>query len=134
MNDKSKESIRIFVDWIKVKIRAHLSERHIEFNEGEIWWAALGHNIGVEANGKNAQFERPILVVRKFSRDSLWGIPISTQLKSGPYYFRFKHKDVSNCLNLSQIRLCSAKRLLRRVGHFPVSDFQEVRNKVKNMV
>lgn len=32
-----------------------------KFSEGQIWWAALGKNVGVEINGKNKDFSRPVV-------------------------------------------------------------------------
>ena len=67
--DTNASVVKTFVAWIKVKIKAHLSERVQSFAEGEIWWVSLGQNVGYEANGKNEKFERPVLVVRKFNKD-----------------------------------------------------------------
>ncbi|MEK9183120.1 MAG: hypothetical protein AAB849_01275 [Patescibacteria group bacterium] len=55
-----KEVALKFIEWTKIKIRIHISERVIYFREGEIWWASLGINIGHEQDGKNQNFERPI--------------------------------------------------------------------------
>src|SRR5579864_8524776 len=32
------------------------------FHERELWWCALGANMGVEADGKHDLFERPVLI------------------------------------------------------------------------
>ena len=37
------------------------------FSEREIWWCSVGINVGVEVNGKNSKFERPVLVLKKFN-------------------------------------------------------------------
>lgn len=61
-----------FDDWMMVKKRIHYAGVKRTFCEGEVWWCALGENIGVEINGKSATFARPILVLRKLSQFSLW--------------------------------------------------------------
>ena len=61
----TKELIQIFANWTKLKIRIHASEsnRNVYFKEGQIWWASIGQNIGVEANGKNKNYERPVIMM-----------------------------------------------------------------------
>ena len=56
-----------FDRWNKVKQR--LERKNIDnsfhFYEREVWWCSLGVNVGVEVDGKNHQFERPVLVSYK---------------------------------------------------------------------
>ena len=61
----TEEIIRIFGSWTKLKIRLHVSEDEpVYFREKEIWWASLGANIGYEQDGKNDNFERPVLILK----------------------------------------------------------------------
>ena len=55
--------IQSFADWARLKLRIHLYKNldSVYFRERQIWWASVGQNIGVESNGKNANFERPVL-------------------------------------------------------------------------
>lgn len=57
-----------FDEWIEVKKSRHDSARLPVIKDGEIWWCAMGENIGVEINGKNESFARPVLVFKKLSR------------------------------------------------------------------
>jgi hypothetical protein len=63
-------------------------------HEREVWWCALGVNVGVEADGKHDNFERPVLIVRKFSRDSVLIIPLTTRTQIRPYHVMFEHSAV----------------------------------------
>lgn len=56
-----------FVDWTKLKIATHFSNKNVYFREGEIWWVSIGQNIGNEQNGKNTNFERSVLIFKKFN-------------------------------------------------------------------
>ena len=94
------------------------------FHEREIWWASIGLNIGDEEDGKNDQFERPVLVINlhtsevcnRFNSEIAWIIPMSTKLKDNPYYFLTYDKDNNGfSLMLSQMRVISTKRLTRFV-------------------
>jgi mRNA interferase MazF len=48
-----------------------VNERRIDenlfFYDREVWWCSVGINVGIEADGKNSNFERPILVLKKFN-------------------------------------------------------------------
>ncbi len=50
------------------KVIQQLNNQGILFSEREVWWCALGENIGDEENGKNELFERPVLIIRKCRR------------------------------------------------------------------
>ena len=130
----TKELINIFTDWTKLKISLHISEKEIYFNSGQIWWVSLGQNIGSEQNGKNINFERPILILKKFNAGTFLSVPISTKIKKGQYYYIFTNEHGTFCVNLSQIRLISSKRLLRLTGKMNKTDFDTIRTKIKEFL
>jgi len=132
----TKELIQIFANWTKIKIRLHASEtdENIYFGEKDIWWASLGQNIGSEENGKNKNFERPVLILKKFNATTFWSIAISSKLKIGNNYYPFQFNSEKFVLNLSQLRLLSTKRLLRFVGKIDETDFTKVREAIRNLL
>lgn len=77
-----------FDKWNEIKKKLDVSERSVEFNEREIWWCSIGINVGSEQHSQTEDFSRPVLVIRKFTRDIFWGIPLTTRIK--PLRFR-KH-------------------------------------------
>ena len=79
-----------FFRWHTLKSKIDASPRAILFHPQEIWWCSVGANVGVEANGKNALFERPVLVFRKFGEHMFWGLPLTSKIKKDrPFYFTF---------------------------------------------
>lgn len=100
------------------------------FREREIWWCSLGANVGFEQDGKHNYFERPILVSRKFNKGMFWGLPLTSKPKQGFYYFSFSWKGGMATVLLSQLRVLSSKRLIRRVGKINSKTFFDIRNKV----
>lgn len=68
-----KEDVKDFEGWSSVKTRIHSEEKIPTFREREIWWCSTGVNVGVEQDGKNILYERPILIVHKFNRRLFWG-------------------------------------------------------------
>lgn len=80
-----------FIAWTKLKVRIYLKphEKTVYFDEREIWWDHLGANIGYEQDGKNDNFERPVLVIRKFGKHSMWVLPQTSKPKEGIYYHKY---------------------------------------------
>lgn len=131
-----QEDLQKFVIWTKLKIRIHISERKVFFKEREIWWCTLGKNIGFEQDGKHEMFERPVLILKKFNHDMLWVLPLTSQDKMDKpqFYFATKYNDEISFIILSQLRLVSGKRLLRKVRTLPFQEFCEVREKIKRFL
>jgi mRNA interferase MazF len=73
-------------------------------HEREVWWCALGVNVGVEADGKHDNFERPVLVLRKFSRDAVLVVPLTSRVKRNRYYAPFMHGGNMFAAVISQMR------------------------------
>jgi mRNA interferase MazF len=130
----AKEEIVKFVEWTKLKIKIHLSEPSVYCHRGEIWWASLGANIGYEQDGKHENFERPVLILKTFNQHVLWALPLTSKPKANPYYYNFKFENREYAVILSQLRLISSKRLLRKIRILPAQDFIKVRELVKNLI
>lgn len=96
------------------------------FNERDIWWCAVGVNVGAEVDGKNNDFERPVLIVKKFNRDMFWGIPLTRKGKEHPAFVLLHHERGESYANTSQLRAWSSKRLLRRIGMVSPEEFRAV--------
>ena len=106
----------------------------VNFSEREIWWCALGKNIGNEEDGKNELFERPVLVLRKFSKYTAVVLPLTTKGKDGsPFYYGLLSSSESFVI-LSQVRLISSKRLLRKMYRLGRRDFENVKHEIKKLI
>ena len=110
----------------KKVVDAKVVNTELFFYAREIWWCSVGLNVGVEANGKHDNFERPMLVVKKFNADMVWALPLTTQGQNNKYYYKLNHEEVKSWVVLSQIKTISTKRFLRKVGSISESDFKEV--------
>ncbi|MCX6760279.1 MAG: type II toxin-antitoxin system PemK/MazF family toxin [Candidatus Nealsonbacteria bacterium] len=118
-----------FDKWNELKKELHFSQKpqNFYFREREIWWCSLGVNIGFEQDGKNDNFERPVLIIRKFNAEVLWILPLTSKGKNNKYYYKFNYKNNPQNVILSQIKLISSKRLLRKIWMFPNNDFRKVK-------
>lgn len=130
------EYFKDFDNWIIKKKSIHARSEQPFFREREIWWCALGCNIGSEEDGKNAEFERPVVVFRMFGKGLLWIIPITTKLdrSDSRLTYTFTCKGLKQTADISQIRLVSSKRLLRYMELISFEDFQVIRNRLKDLV
>lgn len=123
-----------FTRWHREKEKIHQKELGPYFHEREIWWCSLGLNIGYEQDGKHDRFERPVLVLRRFNKDVLWILPLTSKSKTGNYYYQFDFDERKSAVILTQLRLISSKRLLRKMGTIPGKSFEEIRSRVKELI
>jgi mRNA interferase MazF len=119
-----------FDRWNEKKKALDRTEFDDYVHEREVWWCALGLNVGVEADGKNDDFDRPVLVLRKFNRDSVLIVPLSSRIKDNPYHVKFQHEGETAAAVISQIRLVSTKRLLRRMYRMDSGIFDTIQRAV----
>ena len=124
-----KNIIKRFLEWIGLKEKIHNNNSIPPlFNEGEIWWCAVGENVGIEINGKGKLFSRPVFVYKKLSKDGFLGIPLSTQDKKGSWYVEINFKGEKDIANLSQIRIFSAYRMYEIMGSLDNKDITKIKN------
>jgi len=100
------------------------------YDEREVWWCSVGVNVGVETDGKNEHFERPVLVIKKFNGDMFWGVPLTSKEKTGAHYLKVTHSSGFSWVMLSQIRVFSTKRMLRKLGVITEDSFKETVEKI----
>jgi len=119
-----------FNEWNEVKKFTENKPDTFGVHEREIWWVSFGVNIGVETDGKNQYFDRPALILRKFNRQMVWLLPITTQEKNEKFHERFSFDEGVYFVTLTQIRTVSTKRFLRKIGMLPQEDFDRIKTRV----
>jgi len=124
-----------FDGWNRLKKNLEdTSQNKLYFYSREIWWCAVGANLGTEIDGKNENFERPILIIRKFNRDMFWGLPITSKPHTSPFYKELKGIHGPYWAVLSQLRILSSKRLLRKIERISETDFETVSRSVRDFL
>ncbi|WP_419764639.1 MAG: type II toxin-antitoxin system PemK/MazF family toxin [Arcobacter sp.] len=130
---------RFFDEWYEVKKELTKNERKLGIKSREIFWANIGQNIGYEQNGKGKNFARPVIVVRKLTKDLFLGIPTTTTLREdNDYFHKFKYTTYNNeVLNVSalilQVKVFSIKRIMNKIGMINKEDFKVIVEKSKNL-
>jgi mRNA-degrading endonuclease toxin of MazEF toxin-antitoxin module len=118
--------------WNKRKQKLN-SQKRVFFNEGEIWWSSVGLNIGMEINGKNHLYQRPILILKKLGHNTFIGVPLSTSVREGNFYFTIETKGITGQLMFNQIKVMDSKRLLRKISKLNSNKLIEIKNNLKNI-
>ena len=73
----------------------------------------------METDGKQLNFERPVLVLQKFNKEMFWGVPLTSREPTGEFYEKITHEKGVAWAMLTQMKTFSSKRLLRKVGMIP---------------
>ncbi len=120
--------------WSDKKAQIHNDKIRPFFHEREVWFCALGENIGFEQDGSGENFMRPILVLKKFNNEIIWGLPLTRTEKTGKYYYPIslvadddKNDGRPSVVILSQLRLVDAKRLQYKVGTITEVEFLKIK-------
>jgi mRNA interferase MazF len=121
--------------WNTIKQITEFSSKKIYFKERDIFWTRLGENIGFEQNGKGDEFQRPVLVLKKYTNDMFLGIPLSTTKRNGSFFFQFsfQNNDISTAL-LVQHKLYSKKRLIKKIGMINICEFKNLKIKLYDLI
>ncbi len=121
--------------WFPVKEVKHSikTAKIPRITDGEVWWAAVGENVGVEINGKSEYFSRPVLVFKKLSHLGFMGIPLSTQAHDGSWYVKFRFQGKEIYVALSQAKVFSTARLYNRLGQIAEDDMIKVKNGFRHL-
>ncbi len=127
------EDEKHFDEWNEVKKTIHHNGHLPKITEGSVFWCGFGENVGVEINGKNSMFSRPMLVFKKLSRYGFLGIPLSSQAHVGSWYVSFKFQGRDEIAVLSQARTFSVSRIYNKMGQIDESDMLKIRDGFHNL-
>jgi len=121
--------LKRFLEWIGLKEKLHTADNKPPlFKEGEIWWSAIGENVGIEVNGKGKPFSRPVYIYKKLSANGFFGIPLSTISKTGTWYVEITFQGKKVVANLAQCRVLSHLRMYEKMGALDEADVIKIKN------
>ncbi len=115
-----------FDRWNKRKKRIDSTTNSPHCHEREVWWCTIGVNVGSEQHSQTGDFSRPVIVLRQFTEDMFWGIPLTTKLVNRPFRVRFILKGTENDALILQMRAFDRKRLVRQIGVVPHDVFAKL--------
>jgi mRNA interferase MazF len=85
-----------FDEWNEVKKETGHENAPVFFKERDIFWVRVGENVGFEQNGKGDEFQRPVIIVKKYSPHMFLGIPLSTAHREGSFFYPFSFEEGEN--------------------------------------
>ena len=129
-----KSGKKDFNGWIKIKKKLHYGGKIRLIRNGEIWWCAIGENIGSEICGKGEIFARPVLILKKLGRFNFIGIPLTSKKHKGTWYVSFEFKGKTQTAVVSQAENISIYRLYNKIGEVPDSDLEMIRSGLVNLI
>ncbi len=104
-------------------------------NEGDVWWASIGLNIGSEIDGKGSDFTRPVLILKKISKTFFLIAPTTSKEKSNnDWYVKVSHGQNYNYVSINQVKTIDYRRLWNRFYQLDTHDFEKVSNKFKDFI
>lgn len=117
-----------FDTWSKVKKELNGLSIDRFAHPREIWWCSLGINVGAEIDGKNENFERPVIVLKVYNVETLLVLPITTKPKNDKFHHKIQTDQKTVWVKLTQPRVISTKRLLRKVDVLGEEEFNALKD------
>lgn len=122
-----------FDKWNKVKKKIEKKLRP-QIRQGKLYWCNLGINVGVEQDGKGDNFQRLVIVIKKFSKQFVLIAPLTSQIHTGNWYHTMKILGKDSQVILNQIRPIDTKRLLEEVGEISENKINEIIKKYFTLI
>ena len=125
-------------EWNEVKKETSIKNIKIGIKPREIFWVKIGQNIGSEEYGKGKNFTRPVIIIRKLTKELFIGIPTTTTLKTNDYFHQFEYHskkdgDIEVSAMILQFKVFSTKRLTNRIGMINKDDFEKILEKSRKL-
>ncbi len=123
-----------FDKWNSLKKKIEDKDKIVFYKEREICFVNLGKNIGFEQNGGGFEFERPVLILKKFNNRIFVCIPLTSKVNKDKYHFEFVFLNKKSFAILSQIRLIDSKRIDRKIGYISKDDFALLKERLRELM
>lgn len=125
-----------FQAWHDKKQAIHSYKARPFFREREVWICSMGTNIGFEEDGSGERFLRPVVILKKLSKEILWGLPLTKTRRVGEYYFQMTPiggSQVSVAMFL-HLRSLDSKRLFYKIGDVGEEEFLEIKKRLTKLI
>lgn len=117
-----------FDEWNEIKKITNNLDTTTKIRVGEIRWCRFGINIGKETIGKGDTFHRPVLILKKFSGDVFFGLPLTTKEHKGDWYYQIIHDEITQTVILNQGRILDRKRLEEKLFEISEAELENIKN------
>jgi mRNA interferase MazF len=134
--------IKNFDEWNTSKKMINTNSREVFGYPREVWWCSLGINIGAEIDGKNENFERPVIIMKVYNKETMFVLPTTTRARNDKFHMPIEIGAVDQktgedyrktvYIKLTQARVISNKRLMRKVDVINEEDFKRIQDVFKD--
>jgi mRNA interferase MazF len=114
--------------WFVFKKRIDQEESSVVFQPRDVWWCSIGVNVGREQQSQTDDFSRPVIVVRRFTPDIFWGIPLTSKVKDEKFRYRFVFNGLESDALIFHMRSYDRKRLVRKIGVVSEGHFKAIKD------
>jgi len=111
--------------WNELKKKTENKARPI-IKIGQFFWCRFGTNLGSEFDGKNQNFLRPVVIIKKYSNEVVFVLPLTTKIHKGDWYFDIKINDIKGQIILNQGKTIDVKRLEDQIETLPSNKVKEI--------
>jgi len=118
-------------------LKQNINEKKIKINIKEkcIYFLSIGQNVGTESFGKGEAFLRPVIVYKKLGNNYFLGIPLTSKVKDGSYYFTFNIKNgKKNTAMLNQMKTFDVKRVVSYSGKISKNIYNNLQVKMEEFL
>lgn len=121
-------SMKHFDEWNTIKKNIGIHKKRPLVKKGEIFWCSVGINVGVEYDGKGKSFLRPVLVLKKYSHEIVFGVPLTTKGKGGDWYYKLPHtiQGEESYAVLNQAKVYDTARFEESLGELSATTLTSV--------
>ena len=121
--------LKTYKEWHKLKFWINVKHpRPNHFKAGEVWWCTIGENIGYEVDGKNEEYVRLVLIIKKYSDNMFFGVPLTSKQKEPKPYYYIMPQDINlGMILFSQGRSFDAARLVKYKTKLGLQLFNDIK-------
>lgn len=134
--------IKNFDKWNTEKQLIDKNSREVFGYPREVWWCSLGINVGAEIDGKNENFERPVIIMKVYNKETMFVLPTTGRERNDKFHMPIEVNVVDQktgeiykktvYAKLTQARVISNKRLIRKVDVINEEDFKKIQDVFRN--
>lgn len=131
-----------FDQWNDSKKLINDNDREVFGYPREVWWCSLGVNVGAEIDGKNENFERPVVIMKVYNKETMFVLPTTGRAREYKFHMPIEIDAVDQktgkiykktvYIKLTQARVISNKRLIRKVDVINEDEFRKIQNAFKD--
>ncbi len=124
-----------FDKWNKEKKFIHITAKGRYYHEREVWWCAMGINVGFEQDGSGDRFQRPVLVLKGLSANTCLVAPLTKSKEKHKFRIPVGVVDgVEAFAIISQARVIDTKRFTERIDFLKKEVFERIQKAVREIL